>query len=163
LGDPFGPIATDPLVDANSITGPSAEQLVDGRAEVFALDVPECLIDPGDSGHQDRTAAVEPAAVHRLPVVLDAEWVFPEEVAVKQFLNGRPDGPRTALDDGFAPADEPVTGFQPEEQPSRRHRVQFVVDYSHSVNTLCDTISHLTTATNGKLSLKHFRFSTGIT
>jgi len=44
---------------------------VDGSAELLSLDVPQRLVNAGDGAHQHRAAAVEAAAVHRLPVILD--------------------------------------------------------------------------------------------
>jgi hypothetical protein len=114
-----GAIAADPLIDADSVAGATTEQLVNRRAEAFALDVPERLIDPGDSAHQNRTAPVEPPAIHPLPVVLDTTRVLPEQVAIDQFLDRRADGLRAALDDRLTPADDTVVGLQAQEQPPR--------------------------------------------
>jgi len=45
---------------------------VDGSAELLPPDVPQRLVNAGDGAHhQHRAAAVEAAAVHRLPVILD--------------------------------------------------------------------------------------------
>lgn len=120
-------VPADVLVDADAVPGPAADEFVHGRAEVLAPDVPERLVDPGYRALQHGTPAVEPAGVHRLPVVRDAGGVLAQEVPLQQFLDRCLDGLRLALHDGFAPPHEAVAGLQPQEQPPRGDAVQVVV------------------------------------
>jgi len=64
-------IAADPLIERDRIPRPSPKQLVDGRAELQSLDIPERLIDPRDGAREDRPATVVTTAVTPLPVPLD--------------------------------------------------------------------------------------------
>jgi hypothetical protein len=122
LDDGRWPIPADPAVDLDAVAHLAAEQLVDRHAERLALDVPERLVDAGDRTHQDRAASVEIAAVHRLPEVVDARRVLPDQLA-GELLHGCLDGARAAFDDRLAPAADAFVGLDLQEHPPRSDAV----------------------------------------
>jgi hypothetical protein len=95
---------------------------MDRLAERLALDVPQCLVDARDRAHVDGAAAIEAAAIHDVPVVLDQERVLADQV-VLELVDSRLDGQGPALDDGLAPADDALVGLDLQEQPARRHDI----------------------------------------
>jgi len=127
LPDRRGPVAADPAVHSHSIPDRPAEQFVRGRAERLPAEVPQRLVEPGDGRHVDRAAAVEPPAVHRLPVVLDGRGVLAEQPGLGERLHRRGDGPRADAGHALAPPDLAVARLQADQQPPRRDVEQFVV------------------------------------
>jgi hypothetical protein len=93
IGNVGGAIATDPGIDRDAIAHPSAQQLINRHPQLARLDIPQCLIDPGDGRQQDRPAAIEAEPVQCLPRVLDAVGIMPDQ-AIARCVD-RPD-------DGFA-------------------------------------------------------------
>jgi hypothetical protein len=92
-------IYTHPVADR------AAQQLVDRHAEVLAGDVPERLVEARERAHQHRAAAEEGRAVDMLPVVLDAQRVFADQI-VGEFLDGGDGALGLAFQGGLAPADQ---------------------------------------------------------
>ena len=92
--------------------------MVHRYAERLALDVPERLIDAGDRTHENRAAAIERAAVHGLPVIVDARGIFADELLADLGDRGF-DAARAAFDHGLAPADEAFVRLDLEEHPAR--------------------------------------------
>ena len=66
-------------VDEHRVARSAAEQLIHGRIERLAENVPERRIDRGDRRHRDRAAAPVRAFVEVLPDVLDAARVAADE------------------------------------------------------------------------------------
>jgi hypothetical protein len=95
---------------------------MDRLAERLALDVPQRLVDARDGAHVDGATAIEAAAIHDGPVVLDQEGILADQV-VCQFVDGGLDGQRTAFDDRLAPADDALVGLDLQEQPARRNDI----------------------------------------
>ena len=104
-----GPVAADPAVGLHAVAHAAAEQLVDRYTERLALDVPQCLVDPGDGTHQDRAATIETAPVERLPQIVDPRRVLSDQV-VRQLMDGRFDRLRASFDDGLSPTDDSLVG-----------------------------------------------------
>ena len=67
-------------VDADAIARRAAHQLVDRHAVGLARDVPQRLIDAARDRGLDRAAAIERAAVNRLPVEDDAARILADQV-----------------------------------------------------------------------------------
>ncbi len=119
-----GTVAADPRIDAHFVADGSAQQFVDRDAVPLALDIPQRLVDPGDSAHQHRTAAIKAGAVEHLPDVLDAIRVAPDQHFL-HFGDGGGDGRGVSFDDRLAPACDPLVGRDLDEQPARRHEKKF--------------------------------------
>ena len=66
-------------VDEDTLAALAAEQVVDGRVERFALDVPQRHVDGGDGGHRDRAAPPVGSAIEILPDVFDLERIAADE------------------------------------------------------------------------------------
>ena len=86
----------------------TAEQLVQGHAGRFGLDVPECHIDGGDGGHADRAPAPVDATIKELPYILDLVRISPDQAGYKMFLQQGGDRQFAAIESGIANAIEPV-------------------------------------------------------
>ena len=69
LGSLFDVAPIGVSVDHHSGSALAAEQVVDGRFQRFALDVPESHVDGGDRRHRDGAATPVRAAVQILPNV----------------------------------------------------------------------------------------------
>ena len=89
-----------------------------GDIEGLALDVPERLVDAGERAHVDAAAAVETGAVHDGPVILDEEWVLPDEV-VAQLTHRGGHGVRASLEHWLTPARDSLVGLDLEKAPAR--------------------------------------------
>ena len=74
--------AEDVIVDASFVAHFAAEKLVGGHAEVLAGDVPEGDIDGAERAHDGGAAEVAPT-VEVLPVVLDAQGILTDQVALE--------------------------------------------------------------------------------
>ena len=66
-------------VGADAIARGSAEELIDGRVEQLAFEVPEGEIDLAERHHCCAFAAVDGVAVHLVPDALDGVGVFADE------------------------------------------------------------------------------------
>ena len=76
--------AEDVIVDAGFVAHFSAEKLVGGHAEVLAGDIPEGDVDGAERAHDGGAAEVAPA-VEVLPVVLDAQGILADQIALEGF------------------------------------------------------------------------------
>ncbi len=112
-------VATYPAIRFDFVAHQAAHQLPDRGIQHFAFDIPQRLVDTGDSAHHDRAAAVEARAVHHLPQVVNACRILTNQVFT-QLMHRRFDGARTAFDDRLAPANHPFVGFDFQEHPTRR-------------------------------------------
>ena len=119
-----GAIAADPRIDVDAFAHLPAQQLPHRHAEPLALDVPQRLIDAGDSGHQHGAATVEAESVERLPRILDAIGGAADEAILRAFHRA---GHRfgMAFEARFAPADQAIVGLDADEQPARRDEEGF--------------------------------------
>ncbi len=96
-------------VDAHAIARRAAEELVDRHPVVFPGDVPQRVIDPGEGAHEHVAAPEEGRAVDVLPVVLDSQWIFAEQV-IGQLLDRRHRALRLPLQRRFPPPHDAVIG-----------------------------------------------------
>ena len=76
----FGTVAVDASVDLHAIPHFPAQQLVNRRAVVLALDIPQRLIDAGNRAHHHRAPAIESAAKQRLPNIFDLKRISPKQI-----------------------------------------------------------------------------------
>ena len=74
-----------------ALTGFTAEQRVDRQIGAFAFDVPERGVDPGERGHQHRTAPPVGASKKHLPDVFDAVGVVTDQQRRDMFRDRRGD------------------------------------------------------------------------
>ena len=109
---------------------------MDGRPKRLALDVPERLVDAGNGAHMDGAAAIEPAAIQDVPVILDQERIFPDQV-IFQFVDGSLHRQRPALDHRFAPAGNTFIRLDLQEQPAWRNDVGGELGNFHRVMPSC--------------------------
>ena len=72
------------LVGAHLVAALAAQQLINRHAQGLALDIPEGDVDGGQSAHEDGAAKVH-AAVEIIPVVLNAEGILADEIALHLF------------------------------------------------------------------------------
>ena len=112
-----GTVAADPGVDADIITAFAAHQLIDGRTEELALDVPQCLIDACDGTHQNAAAAIEARAVEEGGDVLDAGGIRADQIG-GHFVDAGKHRIAVAFKDGFAPACDAFVGFDFHKAPA---------------------------------------------
>src|SRR6185437_9393029 len=113
-------VASDPAIRFQAVAHEPTEQLVHRHAERFALDVPERLVDAGDGAHEHRTAAVERAAIHGLPMIIDPCGVLANQLLA--YLGHRSfDAAGAAFHHRLAPADQTFVGFHFEKHPARRN------------------------------------------
>src|SRR5205085_1578869 len=110
----------DPGIGPHPVAHPSAHQLPSGEAEGLALQIPQSLVEPRQSRHVHRPAAIEAAAIGDMPEVLDREGVAAAE-AVLQRLHRAVHGLGPAFEARLAPADRALVRFHPDEQPAGRH------------------------------------------
>ena len=82
----FG-LAKDVVVDPRLVADLASQQLVAGHAEVLAGDVPERDVDGAQRAHDRRAAKVRPA-VQVVPVMLDAQRILPDQVALEGLDRG---------------------------------------------------------------------------
>src|SRR5262249_48112888 len=111
-------------INADAPARRPAEQLVDWHAEGLALDVPQGHVDAAQGAGEHRAAAVKGMAVDRLPVVYHLPRVLADQVGLA-LRDGRRPRVGTALDDGFAQADDVGVGVDLQEQPARLHQERF--------------------------------------
>ena len=107
-------IAEDVVVDPSLVARLAAHKLVRGHAEVLAHDIPHGDIECADRAY-DRRAAEMAEAVHVLPVVLDSQWVLPNEVAA-ELLDGCFGGLQISPRPRFANPDDTFVGVDLGEQ-----------------------------------------------
>ena len=111
-------LGADGPVDADSVAGRAAEQVVDRHAEHLALDVPERHVDAARDRRLDRAAAIEGAAMDRLPVVHDPRRILADQV-VADFQRPGGAGLGVVLQH-LAPAGDPGVGRDLDEHPGVR-------------------------------------------
>ena len=58
-------------IHTHAVAHRAAQQIVHRHAQPLALDIPQRLVDADDRAGQDRPAAIEAAAIQRLPDILD--------------------------------------------------------------------------------------------
>ena len=115
----FGRIADAPVgVDADAIAHRAAEQSVDGNTMMFAGNVPQCLVDARQCRHEHVATAEKGGAVDVLPVVLDAQRIFADEV-LADLVDGRRRAVRAAFEGRFPPANEAGVRRDLDETDSR--------------------------------------------
>ena len=108
----------DAAVDPHAIARRAAHQLVDRYAVGLARDVPQRLIDAARDRGLDRAAAVERAAVNRLPVEDDPERILADEIVADL---QRPGGARLGVVlEHLAPAGDAGVGRDLHEDPRVR-------------------------------------------
>src|SRR6185503_18504816 len=120
FGDLAGPVAADPGVRAHLLANFAAEHLPGGKPERAALEVPQRLFEARQRRHDDRSAAIESAAIANLPDFLDGERIGADEAVAEDFEHAvNRFGP--ALEARLPPAERAVIGLDTHEQPPRRH------------------------------------------
>ena len=139
--DIAGAVAANPAVDTQLIAARAAQQLIHRHTELLALDIPKCLINTRDSAHDFWAAAIETAAVHDLPMIFNIGRVFTDEI-IAELLHRGTHRVGTTLDDGFAPAIDPLVGRNLQKQPSRWYLIQGQIGNFHlSFLHLCAQIA----------------------
>jgi thiamine monophosphate synthase len=88
--------------------------------------MPRRLVDAGKRAHVDGAAAVEAAAIHDVPVVLDQEWILADQV-VGKLVHAGFHRQSPALDHRLAPADHALIGLDFQKQPARPERYRWSV------------------------------------
>ena len=86
--------------------------------EALAEDIPERLVDSGNSGESDGATAIETTLEHPLPVTLDLAWIFTNQ-GIHQFNDTCRCGVRLTFEHRLTPADDSFIGFDLEEQLTR--------------------------------------------
>ena len=76
-------LARDVTVQPDLVAREASEQLVDRNAQLFALEVPERHVDPGEGRAGSDPAPVEAAAVTHLPDVFDPVCILPDQVRLE--------------------------------------------------------------------------------
>jgi hypothetical protein len=97
---------------------------------VLSLDVPECLVNPGESTVQHATAVVEASTIHCLPVVFDPTWVLSDEILL-EFRDSTEHCVGFPFEIGLTPADDPEVGFDPEKYPPWLNTERLESGYLH--------------------------------
>src|SRR4051794_3647247 len=81
-----------------------APELVAGRVVNLAQDIPQSDIDSADGGApHDPIAVPEVLAIHHLPEMLDARWIFPDEQR-RDVFDGAHNRARMPFERRLAPA-----------------------------------------------------------
>ena len=88
-----------------------------GRIVVLALDVPQGLVDTGDRTHEYGSTAIETAAVHRLPMLLNLQRILTDQI-VGKLLHGSEYRVRPTFDDWLSPTGNPFVRVNFQKQPS---------------------------------------------
>src|SRR3954468_20957692 len=101
-------------VNRHRVARRTAEQLVDGRAERLALDVPQRHVDRGNRRHRHRPAAPVGTLVEQLPDVLDAPRIAPHEQRQHVIREVTRDRELAAVQRGVAKADQAVDRLEPQ-------------------------------------------------
>jgi len=113
----FERASAEVVIEAEGVADGAAEEVADGLAEVFALDVPEGLVDAAHGGVVGDAAAPEVLAMHDLPEVLDAARVLADEEDGEIF-DGADYAFGLPFEGGFAPSVEAgLIGFDFDEDP----------------------------------------------
>src|SRR6185503_13918136 len=110
FGDLPRPVAADPGVGAHLLANLAAEHLPGGKPERAALEVPQRLFKARQRRHDDRSAAVEAAAIADLPDLLDGERIGADEAVAEDFEHAV-DRFRPALEARLPPAERAVIGL----------------------------------------------------
>ena len=116
-----GAVAAHPAVHPHLIAAAAAHQLPDRHIEVFALDIPQGLIDAGDGAHQDAAAAVEAAAEQHSPQVFDLHGVGTNEVRL-HLMDALAYGGGAAFQHRLAPAGNACIGADLNKSPAGTHQ-----------------------------------------
>ncbi len=114
-------LAAQPAVHSDAIPCGAAQQLIDRHPQPFSSDVPQRLLDARDGAAQHRTAAVELPPIDRLPVVLDAPWILPDQIAT-DLLDRRRHRLRASFDHRLAQAHDALISMHLQEEPARLHK-----------------------------------------
>ena len=101
-------------VDEAALAGLAAEQVVDGRVEGLALDVPEGDVDGGDGGHGDGAATPVGSAIEILPDVFGLEGIAADEAGEDVVGEIDGDGELAAVERGVAEAVDAFVGVDAE-------------------------------------------------
>src|SRR5690606_700642 len=110
-------------IDAHVVPHPPPQQFVDRHSKGLALDVPERLLDAGDSAEADGAERPEAEAGHPPYDVLDAGRVLADHEGL-QVLDGRADGARLPFERRLAPAMQAgLVGQDLDEDPVAMDRV----------------------------------------
>ena len=124
-------------IGADVVADRTAPEFGAGHPGDFAHDVPEGDIDAGDGGRADDAVAMpEMLAIHHLPEIFDAGWVFADE-ELAEILDRADDAAGVPFEGRFTPADEPgLIGGDFDEDPVAHPRVAdewFDLDDFHEV------------------------------
>ena len=116
-----GAVAAYPAIHPHLIAAAAAHQLPDRHIEVFALDIPQGLIDAGDGAHQDAAAAVEATAEQHSPQVFDLHGVGTNEVRL-HLMDALAYGGGAAFQHRLAPAGNACISADLNKSPARTHQ-----------------------------------------
>src|SRR5579872_3721002 len=89
---------------ATGIVG-TAEEFVNRHSEGFAANIPQGLVDTGDSRSHDGTGSVERVDVHRLPDVFHLHRIRTDE-EVSEIVDAGNNGAGFSFERAFTPADQ---------------------------------------------------------
>src|SRR5882724_2457366 len=137
VGDRFDGLLDVPpagmSVNENAIAGSASQQLIDGRVQRLALDVPERRVNGGNRAHGDRATAPVRALIKVLPEVLNSPCIAPDEKwnDVVGEVTGNCEFP--AVQRGIPQAVDPVfcRNLQRYEIPARTANNHFGIGDSH--------------------------------
>ena len=104
-------------IHADSVTAGAAQHLMDRHIVIFALDVPQSLLDTGNGTAKYHTAAIESPSIHQLPKVLDLQRICTDQHSL-QFMYCRFYGLSTAFQNRLTPADNALVCFDFQKHPS---------------------------------------------
>ena len=89
----------------------ATQEPVHRQAEQLAAEIPERLVDPRDRRADDRPSSVEAVHIHRLPVVLDLDWITTDQ-EVAEVIHASDDRARLAFEGALTPANDASVGLE---------------------------------------------------
>ena len=101
-------------VDHHPVAAPTSQELIEGQAGHFALDVPERRIDGRDGAHRHRAPAPIRSTIKVLPDVLDHRRIAADERGDDVLGEVRRDGELAPVQRRVAQAVNALVGFDPE-------------------------------------------------
>src|SRR6185503_1500363 len=122
----------------NAVAGFSAQQVVDGRVESLAFDIPEGDIDGGNRGHGDGAATPIGSAIEVLPDVFRLEGIATDEARDNVLGEVTRDGQFAAVEGPVAESVNALVGFdlQRDKIAARRSDVDASASNLHRFSAL---------------------------
>ena len=113
----FRCVRINPAVHGHLVTHRAAQQVVYRHAQRLTFDIPQCLVNTGKGAGQHRTAAVESAAVQRLPDMFNTARILPNQIRL-QLMHACLGGSNAPLYYRLTPANEAAVSFYAQQQPA---------------------------------------------